>query len=57
MPEMIDSTITYDSPIELKEIILELVSNREKVNSLKTLALKNALKFTPEAIYAQLNKQ
>lgn len=57
MPEMVDSTITYNSENELKEIIIELATNREKINSLKALALKNALKFTPEVIYANLQKQ
>jgi len=57
MPEMVDSTITYNSENELKEIILELATNRDKINSLKTLAFKNALKFTPEAIYSGLQKQ
>lgn len=52
--ELADSTFTYKSENDLKQIIWELVTSREIVNSLKKAALKNSLKFTPEVIYSQL---
>lgn len=55
--ELTDSTITYRSENDLKQILLDLASNREKVNFLKIAALKNSLKFTPEIIYSQLLSQ
>jgi len=52
--ELKDSTLYYDSYNDLKEKIIDLIENPDKLKVLKENAKKNSKHFTPEAIRSRL---
>jgi len=51
------SVLVYKDYGDLAQILLQLSSNREQLNSLKEAAWANALHFTPEHIYRHFREQ
>lgn len=54
--ELKTSSIIYDNYDELKEILVNLAGNPEKMRQLKNEAYKNSLKFEPSGLYRELEK-
>jgi hypothetical protein len=56
--EISSSTLTYKDFNNLGEILVNLISDQEKIEDLKKKALENSKKFSPETVYENiLNKQ
>jgi hypothetical protein len=52
--EISSSTLKYKDFNNLGEILVNLISNREKIEDLKKKALVNSKKFSPESIYKNI---
>jgi hypothetical protein len=52
--EIESSTIQFENYEELKDILIDLVNNKDKLILLKEEALKNSLKFEPAKLYNEL---
>ncbi len=52
--ELSSSVLPYHDFADLVKILIRLVSDREFLRHLKTKALENSMKYSPEAIYKQL---
>lgn len=56
--EVESSTIRFTNYTELKELLFDLINQKDKVNSLKQEAIKNSQKLSPKKLYhALMSKQ